>query len=176
MVKFCNLFEKKKLFLERELPLTLTQNYGWWPHAFFIFFKLGVSYAHSVKKRKLKYNEVDQTPSLSSQYYSCDIQIKNVKVARSLIGLNCVYCPRNLSLIWKIVPWGYDWVPNTVRSDWIVPNAVRGDGILVDWLFITSRQEAVGLFIWKFYVLVRLCGAKVKAFKFPKNIMESWHV
>jgi hypothetical protein len=39
--------------------------------------------------------------------------------------------------------------------------------------FITGRQEADGLFIWKFYVAMRLCGAKKKVFKFPKNVMES---
>jgi hypothetical protein len=69
MVKFCDFIRQKMLFLEGELPLTLTQNYVWWPYAFFIFLNYAYLNAHSVKKWKLsKYNEVDKTPSLKRSF------------------------------------------------------------------------------------------------------------
>jgi hypothetical protein len=57
-LNFAILYEKK-LFLESELRLTLTQNFGWWPHTFFMVLNWGYLNAHSVKKWKFcNYNEL----------------------------------------------------------------------------------------------------------------------
>jgi hypothetical protein len=38
-----------------------------------------------------------------------------------------------------------------------------------------AKRRAV-YFIWKLYVAMRLCGAKKKLFKYPKNVMENRYV
>jgi hypothetical protein len=70
MVKFCIFYFQKMLFLESELPPTLTQNYGRLPHIIFMFLNQVYLNAHSVKKWKLfNYIEIEKTSSLNENIF-----------------------------------------------------------------------------------------------------------